>query len=1203
MFTHLHVHSAYSFLDGKSSIPELVAKAKELNMSSVALTDHGVMHGVIEFYQEAKKQGVHPIIGCEVYVAPGSRFHKAKSEKTTKNYHHLLLLAKNQQGYENLCELVSLGFTEGFYHKPRIDKELLSKYSEGLICTSACLGGPIPQKILMESREAGLLEALEYQAIFGKDNFYIELQDHGLKEQQVVNPQLIEIAHQIDAPIIVANDVHYLNKTDAKAHDVLLAIQTGSRLDNPNRFSFENDEFYFKSEEEMRQLFQGLDFDLNQAIENTNKIARDCQVDFNFDHYILPQFPLPKTVFNSFDYLRTIAQKGLDNLYPFKNEDLLKRFDYELEMIKQTGFTDYFLIVWDYIDWAQQQGILVGPGRGSAAGSLIAYCLGITKVDPIKHNLLFERFLNPERISMPDIDVDFQDNRRQEVIDYVMEKYGQDKTCYIGTFGLIKAKTAWLDVCRVYGIEPQEAQKGSKMIPEVLGTTLKSAYEDSQEFQEWVEKDELNQEIYQIALSIESIPRQGGVHAAGVIIADKPITKYAPIRVTDKNHVIQFSMNIVEKMGLLKMDFLGLRNLTVINDCVQAVRQHQPAFQIEHINYEDPAVYDMLSEGNTEGVFQFEGDEMTNHMMKLRPTTLEDLIAMVALYRPGPMENIPQYIENRHNPEMIDYLTPELQPILKDTHGIIVYQEQVMQIFQVLAGFSLARADVVRKAMSKKQKDILDNENHYFIYGCHDAARGIDIEGTLVKGISLEVSKKLIDLMESFASYAFNRSHAAAYAYIAYQTAYLKHYYPAEFMAATLSSVLEKKESLAKYASIAQRELKISVIPPDINESEVYFRALSKKIVFGLQGIEGVGKLLANAIVTERQTNGMFQSVIDFVIRMKPYRLDKVSFVNLIKAGAFDAFKQSRKALCEQSEELLVFANTLQQQSKKGVVSLFDLMETPLKERYWYPSIQSMKEWDESTLAKMEQEVTSLYLSFNPLENYSVILNSDGFMSLTQLKHAYDTGNILHIQKNKNIVALTGILQPFKERISKQGNRWASAQLQDDRVSAELHLFESVLQEFPETSEPTVVCVKATVTDYQGGKFKLRVNKIMKAPKNTEDPKILRAIVKQLGITRLVEEVQREKLTRKTREVVPSHPKYYGLYIKVSSFNDELTINAVVQTLIKMKGTHPVTVVNAKSQEQAEFRQYKVNLYDHENFKRLQSIVGESNVVRFRKKY
>ena len=885
-FAHLHVHTEYSLLDGSNKIKEYVARVKELGMNSAAITDHGVMYGVIDFYREARKQGINPILGCEVYVAPNSRFDREVTGGDDR-YYHLVLLAENNEGYENLTKIVSKGFVEGYYYKPRVDKELLRTYHKGIIALSACLAGEVPRYLTKGMYEEAKDRALEYQEIFGKGNYFLELQDHGIPDQQLVNQQLMKLSQETGIELVATNDVHYTYADDEKAHDILLCIQTGKKLSDENRMRYEGGQYYVKSEEEMAALFPYA----RQALENTQKIADRCSVEIEFGVTKLPKYDVPEG-YTSWEYLQKLCYEGLDQRYRTPSQELKDRLAYELDTIRHMGYVDYFLIVWDFIKYAKDHGIAVGPGRGSAAGSIVSYCLGITTIDPIHYQLLFERFLNPERVSMPDIDVDFCYERRQEVIDYVTRKYGKDCVAQIVTFGTLAARGVIRDVGRVMDLPYAYVDSIAKMIPQELGITIDKALQMNPELRKLYESDETVTHLIDMAKRLEGLPRHCSMHAAGVVICQKPVEEYVPLsRAADGTITTQFIMTTLEELGLLKMDFLGLRTLTVIQNAVQLARKKQPDLQIDKIDYNDKAVLDYIGTGKTEGIFQLESGGMKNFMKELQPHSLEDVIAGISLYRPGPMDFIPQYIRGKNDRSSITYDCPQLEPILAPTYGCIVYQEQVMQIVRDLAGYTLGRSDLLRRAMSKKKAAVMEKERKTFVYGDEETG----VPGCIKNGIDEQTANKIYDEMIDFAKYAFNKSHAAAYAVVSYQTAWLKYYYPVEYMAALMTSVIDNPTKVAEYIYVC-RQMGIRILPPDINKGEADFSVDGGDIRYGLAAIKSIGRPVIRAIVNDRKELGEFRNLEDFITRISSRELMNKRLVeNLIKAGALDVLGGTRK--------------------------------------------------------------------------------------------------------------------------------------------------------------------------------------------------------------------------------------------------------------------------------------------------------------------
>ena len=960
-FTHLHVHTEYSLLDGSSKIKELVHRAKELGMDSLAITDHGVMYGAIEFYKAALAEGIKPILGCEVYVAPGSRFDReaAKGAEDDSRYHHLVLLAENDEGYQNLVKIVSKGFTEGFYYKPRVDYEVLRTYSKGVIALSACLAGVVPYFLRRGLYEEAKKEALILQDIFGKGNFFLELQDHGIPEQQTVNTGLLRMSKELSIDLVATNDVHYIYDTDAEAHDILLCIQTGKKVADEDRMRYEGGQYYLKSAEEMAELFPYA----REAIENTHKIAERCHVEIEFNHYKLPHFEVPEG-FTSEGYLRHLCQEGLVHRYGEEAGKYQKRLDYELDTILTMGFVDYFLIVWDFIKYAKDHGIPVGPGRGSAAGSLVAYSLNITDlIDPIRYNLIFERFLSPGRVTMPDIDVDFCYERRPEVIDYVTKKYGADHVVQIVTFGTMSARMVIRDVGRVLDYPYAYVDSVAKAIPMELGITIAKALTMNPELKRLYESDDQAKKLIDMSMRLEGLPRHTSIHAAGIVIAPQPVDDFVPLsRAADGNITTQYTMVTLEELGLLKMDFLGLRTLTVIQNAIGG------RFDVHDIDYDDPEVFDMIGKGQTEGVFQLESAGMRNFMKELKPRNLEEIIAGISLYRPGPMDFIPHYIKGKNNQDSIRYDCPELEPILSPTYGCIVYQEQVMQIVRELAGYNNAQSDDIRRTMSKKKIEKMAKEKNDFIYGNEE--RGID--GCIKRGISEEVAKKIYDDMTDFAKYAFNKSHAAAYAVVSYQTAYLKCHYPVEFMAALMTSFMEHTGKITEYIMTC-RQMGIEILSPDINEGDYRFTPYEGNIRYGLAAIKGVGRPVIDEIVEERKAGGPYVNLKDFCTRLSGRSVNKRTVESFIKAGALDCLPGTRK------QKMLVYADVIDDVSRQkkttmtGQMSLFDFAE-PEEQKELDIVMPEVGEYDKEEILAFEKEVLGVYISGHPLEQYVGLL-------------------------------------------------------------------------------------------------------------------------------------------------------------------------------------------------------------------------------------
>ena len=1047
-FTHLHLHTGYSLLDGSSKIPELVRRVKELGMDACAITDHGVMYGVIEFYKACKAEGIKPIIGCEVYVAPGSRFEKGK-EKSAERYNHLILLAENDTGHKNLMKLVSRGFTEGFYYKPRVDYELLSEYHEGIIASSACLAGIVPTKLRNGDYEGAKEEAMKLQQIFGENNFFLELQDHGLSEQKFVNQGLMRISSETGIPLVATNDCHYLYKEDAEAHDVLICIQTQKNVYDEDRMKYEGGQFYVKSPEEMEEVFHYIP----EAIHNTEEIARRCNVEIEFGKYHLPLYPVPEG-YTSLSYLNKLCEDGFKKRYEGVDADteasLRERLKYETDTISSMGFVDYFLIVWDYINFAKENHIAVGPGRGSAAGSIVAYCLGITGVDPIRYNLLFERFLNPERVTMPDIDVDFCVLRRQEVIDYVTEKYGREKVVQIVTFGTMAAKMVIRDVGRALDLPYSFCDKVAKMIPNELKMNIEKALLINPDLKRLYDEDEEAKKLIDLSRRLEGLPRHTSIHAAGVVISKREVDRYVPVSTSSDGAVTtQYTMETIEQLGLLKMDFLGLRNLTVIEKAVELVNRNRKKegrdeLDIEKIDMEDENIYLMISEGRTEGVFQLESPGMTSFMKKLRPDNIEDIIAGISLYRPGPMEFIDDYINGKRNAATIEYDCDELIPILKSTYGCIVYQEQVMQIVRDLAGYSYGQSDLLRRAMSKKKDSVMKEERKNFVYG--DESKGIP--GCVTNGVSEQVANKIYDKMIDFAKYAFNRSHAAAYAFITYQTAYLKYYYPKEYMAALLTSVMSNTGKVSEYI-LSGQEMGIAILPPDVNEGEGNFTTASGGIRYGMSAIKGLGENVTDAIVRDREERGPYKSLTDLIERLAG-SINKKGLEALIKSGALDGLSGTRREKMAVYEQVLDSISHEKHSKMAGQLSLFDIapkddlsaLEVKMPE---------LGEFDVETKLAFEKEMLGVYLSGHPLESYQDMLKS--VCNATSLDFAYDEEEgMVNVAPGKDYI-LGGIASVVNIKLTRNNQRMAFITLEDLVGSVEVIVFPRDFEKYRELIE------------------------------------------------------------------------------------------------------------------------------------------------------
>ncbi|MBR6033237.1 MAG: DNA polymerase III subunit alpha [Clostridia bacterium] len=1093
-FVHLHVHSEFSLLDGAIRIKELPKRVKELGMSAVALTDHGVMYGAIDFYKACKNEGIKPIIGCEVYVAPRSRFDKEPG--TDNKYNHLILLAKNNDGYKNLSKLVSLGFTEGYYYKPRIDLETLEKYHEGLICCSACLAGSVASALLEGKQEEAEKIAMWHKNLFGED-YYLEIQANTLKKQALINQKIVEMSKKLNIPLVITNDSHYLNKEDFDSHEVLLCVQTGKKMNDIDRMSFEVNDFYLKSPEEIADFIPNLP----EAMENTVKIAEKCNVDFEFGHTILPNYDVPAEFPTHFDFFRKLCDEGIRNRYGQNpSKEILDRMEYEIEVIKKMGYVDYFLIVWDFIHYAKSHGIPVGPGRGSGAGSIVAYAIEITDIDPIKYDLLFERFLNPERISMPDFDVDFCYERRQKVLDYVSKKYGADHVSQIITFGTMSARMVIRDVGRVLDLPYAEADKLAKMIPNELHITIKKAMEQNRELKELYETDEKIKNLLDIAMSLEGLPRQASTHACGVVITKEPVVNYVPLYVREDTISTQYIMTTLEELGLLKMDFLGLRTLTVIDDAIKYVKQNRGIDVEFDKEMNDPKVYKLWAEGKSLGIFQFESQGMTNFMKELKPDGLEDIIAGVSLYRPGPMDQIPRYIKNKLHPDNIEYTHPALEPILHVTYGCMVYQEQVMQIVRQLAGYSLGRADLVRRAMGKKKLDVMAKEREYFIHGQVDEQGNIIIPGCVRNGIDEESANKIFDEMAEFAKYAFNKSHAAAYAVVSYRTAYLKAYYPEEFMAATLNSFLGNLDKVPEYIDECKR-MNIQILKPDINKSDTKFTVKRGEIRFGLGSIKNVGVAAVDTICAEREKNGEFKSIADFCERISGEAVNKKCIESLIKAGAFDDLGETRATLLASFEGIIDAISDSERKSLKGQVSMFDLggeTESTNMEDLKY-KYEIRPEFSQKELLSMEKDMLGLYISGHPLENMREQILSQTNINTLKM---HEIGNDEEVQEYKDgqNVTYAGIVTSIKKKYTKNNTLMAFVTVEDLYGSCEIIVFDSCYQRASNVLiEDNIVLIEGRLSLREDEEPKIVANNIREFVKQTK--KVL-----NIDITNLDEE-------------------------------------------------------------------------------------------------
>lgn len=1054
MFTHLHLHTEYSLLDGACRIEPLVLRAKELGMTSLAITDHGNMYGAVAFYKTCKKHGIKPIIGCEVYVAPRTRFDREKV--LDKDYNHLILLCENETGYKNLIKLVSLSYTEGYYYKPRVDHDILEKYHEGLICLSACLAGEIPQALLERDYEKAKNTALWYRDVFGKDNYFLELQDHGIKEQKIVAEGIKRLYAETGIPVVVTNDTHYIYKEDSKIQQVLICIATNHVLGEDTGLEFHSQEFYLKSEEEMKHLFP----ELPEAVENTARIAKRCNFDFEFGKTKLPYFEIEEKI-SHFDYFRRLCYEGMQKRYADPPKEYTDRLEYELDTVNKMGYTDYYLIVADFVSFAKREGIPVGPGRGSGAGSLAAYCMGITDLDPMKYNLLFERFLNPERVSMPDFDIDFCYERRQEVIDYVTRKYGADHVAQIVTFGTLKTKAAIRDVGRVMGMSYAAVDTVAKLVPNEFKITVEDAVSKSAKLRELMAQDPRVDELIETARKVEGMPRNTSTHAAGVVITHDPVSSYVPLATNDGLVVTQYIMTELEELGLLKMDFLGLRTLTVIDDASKAA-----GIDINEISLEDPKVYKLFSRGQTEGVFQFESSGMKQMLMNLKPTKLEHLIAANSLYRPGPAKQIDLFVENSHHPEKVRYALPQLKPILEDTFGCIVYQEQVMQILRSLAGYSYGRADVVRRAMSKKKKDVMEAERKNFLAGCAE------------NQIDTEIANSIFDQISEFAKYAFNKSHAACYSLVAYRTAYLKCYYPAQFMAALLTSVLDSSNKVARYIAESKR-LGLRLAVPDVNSSMKGFSANGKVINYGLLGIKNLGTDFIDDIINERK-NGKYKTFFDFCSRLQTSHFNRRAVESLIRSGALDSLGANRRQMLQ---ALPVVAANLEEQRRKtmyGQVGFFELGNSSDSFGIDF-ELPDVEEFPKSELLKMEKEMTGLYLSGHPLDKYEDLINQLGYARTGDILDAGSSSFSKY--KDKSSVSLCGIITHITVKQTRNGQNMAFVTVEDMFGSVEVIVFPKILQSVSDLLVVSgVITVQGTLSVEEEKEPKILANSITGAP-------------------------------------------------------------------------------------------------------------------------
>lgn len=1154
-FTHLHLHTEFSLLDGACRIKELVKRAKELNMDSLAITDHGSMYGVVEFFKQAKKVGIKPILGFEAYVA--SRKMTDKDPVKDKNQYHLVLLAENQEGWQNLIKLCSIGFVEGYYYKPRLDHDILRKYSKGIIATSACLAGEVQSYLLENNYEKALKTALLYKDIFGENNFFLEMQDHGIEEQQSVNSLLTKISKETGIKLIATNDVHYINKEDAYFHDILLCIQTQKTITDEDRMKFPSQEFYLKSYEEMADLFP------EEVLQNTAEIAERCNVELDFNTVHLPEFEVPSG-YNKSEYFRKICMEGLKERYKKVTPEILERLNYEINIIEQMGYVDYFLIVWDFIKYAKDNNIMVGPGRGSAAGSLVAYSMKITNIDPLKYNLIFERFLNPERVSMPDIDVDFCYERREEVIDYVKRKYGKEKVAQIITFGTMAARGAIRDVGRALNMSYGEVDFIAKKIPMTLGMTIKAALEINKELSDLYDSEPKVRELIDLALKVEGLPRHSSTHAAGVLISKEDVTNYVPLSRNKDVITTQFNMIELEELGLLKMDFLGLRTLTVIRDAIELIEEnHNIKIDFSNCQYDDENVYKLFANGDTLGIFQFESSGMRAVLTELKPTEFENLSAANALYRPGPMGQIPVYIKNKLNPESITYLHPKLEPILNVTYGCMVYQEQVMQIVRDIGGFTMGRSDLLRRAMGKKKMDVMLEERQNFIYGKKSERGEVEITGAVNNGVDEKTANAIYDLMVEFANYAFPKAHSVAYAALAYETAWLKCYYPVEFMAALLSSIMGSSDSVSLYIRECKR-LGIEILPPDINESFAKFTVEKGKIRFGLAAVKNVGANVISTIVSIRETKGKFISFTDFCTKVDTTVLNKRQVESLIKCGAFDSFKVRRSQLMAIYEKTI---DSIISHKKKNIEGQFSLFDTLQEDVAINEEIPDLPEYNRKTILSMEKEILGVYLSGHPLSEYEEVLEKYATTNTNEIAELRNTHEDNWKLRDGSRVIIGGIIIKKQNKITKNNNMMAFITLEDLYGTVEGIVFPKVYDNYKDIlQEDSIVLVEGTLDTSEEESAKLLINRI--------------------------------KELKKEEEILPPiQPK--KVYIKVKDMEQYKNIKRELFSLInKHKGDNTLIVYNEKDRTNLVLSgKNRVNIEDKRLKQGLIELIGEKNIV------
>lgn len=1157
-FVHLHVHTEYSLLDGFSRIKNLVNRAKELNMSAVAITDHGCMFGAIDFFKVAKKEGIKPIIGCEVYTAP--RGMKDKDPNFDKSQGHLILLAKDTTGYQNLIKLVSAAYVQGFYYKPRVDIDEIKKHSEGIIALSACLAGDVSQALMNRNYDKAKNIALKYKEIFGEENYYLEIQDHNLPEQKEVNRELIRLSKEIGIGLVATNDVHYVRKEDSKIHDILMCIQMGKTVNDPARMRFGSDEFYLKSREEMEEIFP----EVQEALDNTSKIAQMCNVEFDFNTIHLPQYDVPDG-YTPQEYLRMLCFKGLKERYKKPSKEILDRLEYELGVIEKMGYVEYFLITWDFINFARENSIMVGPGRGSAAGSIVSYTLYITDIDPIKYSLLFERFLNPERVSMPDIDIDFCYERREEVIDYVKRKYGEDHVAQIITFGTMGAKAAIRDVGRVLDVSYNKVDNIAKEIPFALGMTIDKALDTNPNLKKLYEEDSETKEIIDVSRKIEGMLRHASTHAAGVVISKKPIDEYVPLYKHQDAITTQFTMTTLEELGLLKMDFLGLRTLTVIRDALDLIeKNHNLKINFSKMEYDDPKVYELLSSGNTLGVFQLESAGMRSFMKQLKPDNFEDIVAGISLYRPGPMDSIPVYINNKNNPENVEYLHKKLKPIMEVTYGCLVYQEQVMQVVRDLGGYSYGRSDLVRRAMGKKKMDVMEKEREYFIHGKTDENGELEIAGCVRNGVPEDIGNKIFDDMIDFAKYAFNKSHAAAYGVLAYETAYLKAHYPVEFMAALITSVMGNTDKVVEYIRECN-SLKIDVLKPDINKSFTKFSVEDKSIRFGLAAVKNVGVNVLNNIIKERESSGEFKDFNEFCKRLDSKDLNKRIIESLIKCGAFDEMGDNRASLLLGYEKLLESISMDRKKNLAGQVSLFDGFEmdesinNDIQSMYTLPHV---KELEEKERLYLEKEVLGMYVSGHPLSQYKDEIKRNTTINNAELNEIKDD-YITYLNLNEREVTMGGIVINKTIRTTKRNDLMAIIELEDLFGVIEVIVFPQVLQKYN-----TVIQEDKII--YIDGRLSI---------KEDENAKLIAREIRDMN-----DSGNKDKPT---------------LYLKINSIENKELVNDLISVVTKYPGENDIYIYAENIKQVYKWNHIKVNI--NENLiNELEHILPKTNIkVKF----